>query len=278
MTSSFSVISSYADKEKRATAFALVSTLGYVGAIIGPIAGGVLASLYGLFLPFLLAIPLVLVSVILIMFKLEKGEITSTRAVPSLMEVKKGVTIERGVMVLIFLVILSQFFMEFGNPYYSIFLKSELKAPEYIIGITESMLSVGALVIALPGGYLSDILHKRKPFLILGSLFATTGVGLTAFATNALMVTATYFLFGLSNTLFMTSLQAYFADVAGKYKSIVFGVYQSVAWLAGIPAPLIAGSIAQNYGLRAPFMVNFIGSLTGLLLLSTLFAEKTTKS
>jgi DHA1 family multidrug resistance protein-like MFS transporter len=278
MTSSFSVISSYADKEKRATAFALVSTLGYVGAIIGPIAGGVLASLYGLFLPFLLAIPLVLVSVILIMFKLEKGEITSTRAVPSLMEVKKGVTIERGVMVLIFLVILSQFFMEFGNPYYSIFLKSELKAPEYIIGITESMLSVGALVIALPGGYLSDILHKRKPFLILGSLFATTGVGLTAFATNALMVTATYFLFGLSNTLFMTSLQAYFADVAGKYKSIVFGVYQSVAWLAGIPAPLIAGSIAENYGLRAPFMVNFIGSLTGLLLLSTLFAEKTTKS
>ena len=278
MTSSFSVISSSADKEKRATAFGLVSTLGYVGAILGPIMGGILASFYGFFLPFLLAIPLILISVILILFKLERGEITSTRAVPSLVEVKKAVTIDKGVTVLIFLVIFGQFFNEFGNPYYFIFLKSELKAPEYIIGITQSMLSVGAVIIALPGGYLSDILRKRKPFLMLGSLFATIGVGLTAFASDALMVTATYLLFGLSNTLFMTSLQAYFTDVAGKYKSIVFGVYQCAAWLAGISAPPIAGFIAEKYGLRAPFIVNFIGSLAGLLLLLMLFTEKTIKS
>jgi len=278
MTSSFSVISSSADEEKRATAFGLVSTLGYVGAIIGPIAGGILASFYGLSLPFLLAIPLVLISVTLIFFKLEKGEVASTRTVPSLVEVKKAVTIDKGVTVLIFLVILGQFFNEFGNPYYSIFLKSELNAQEYIIGLTESMLSVGGLMIALPGGYLSDILKKRKPFLALGSLFATAGVGLTAFAFNPLMVTATYFLFGLSNTLYMTSLQAYFTDVVGKDKSMVFGVYQTMAWLVGIPAPPIAGFIAERYGLRGPFMVNLVGSLAGLLLLLTLFAEKPIKS
>jgi len=278
MTSSFSVISSSADKDKRATAFALVSTLGYVGAIIGPITGGILASFYSFSLPFLLAIPLVLISVMLIFFKLEKGEVTSTRAVPSLVEIKKALTIDKGVTVLILLVIFGQFFMEFGNPYYSIFLKSELNAQEHVIGLTESMLSMGGLIIALPGGYLSDILKKRKPFLALGSLFATTGIGLTAFAFNPLMVTATYFLFGLSNTLYMTSLQAYFTDVAGKYKPIVFGVYQTAAWLAGVPAPPIAGFVAERYGLRGPFIINLVGSLASLLLLLMLFAEKPTKS
>jgi MFS family permease len=66
-TSSFSVVSSSAGEEKRATAFALVSALGYVGSILGPIVGGILASSCGLFLPFLLAIPLTVIAVALIL-------------------------------------------------------------------------------------------------------------------------------------------------------------------------------------------------------------------
>lgn len=276
-TSSFSVVAASTDENKRATAFGLVSTLGNVGSIVGPIVGGVLASYYGLSLPFLLAIPLVIIAVAMISLKLEKGEITSEKAFPSLPELKKAITINRGVMVLIFLAIFGQFFNEFGNPYYFIFLESRLNAPDYILGITQSMISIGSIVIALPSGYLSDVMKKRKPYIVLGSLFAATGVGLTAFAVNSWMVVATYLLFGFSNTIGMISLQAYFADVAGGYKSLVFGAYMTVSWLAGIPAPPIAGWVAENYGIRSPFIVNFIGSLVGLVLLATFFRERENK-
>jgi len=129
-------------------------------------------------------------------------------------------------------------------------------------------------MIALPGGYLSDIFRRRKPFLVLGSFLATIGVGLTAFAVNSLMVVATYLFFGVSNALFMISLQAYFTDVAGKRKSLVFGVYQASTWFAGIPAPPIAGLIAEVYGLRGPFIVNFIGRIIVSSLLLILFTER----
>jgi MFS family permease len=273
-TSSFSVVSSSADEKKRATAFGLVSTVGYVGSILGPIIGGVLAYSYGLSMPFLLAIPLMVIAIALTLAKLEKGEITSKRAVSSLTDVKEAISIDRSITVLILLAIIGQFFMEFGNPYYSIFLESNLKAPEYVIGIAESMLSIGSLMIALPGGYLSDVFRRRKPFLVIGSFLAAIGVGLTAFAVNSLMVVATYFFFGLSNELFATSLQAYFADIAGRRKSLIFGVYQAATWFAGMPAPLIAGWIAETYGLRAPFIVNFFGSLIVSSLLLSLFIEK----
>ncbi|MBE0512954.1 MFS transporter [Candidatus Bathyarchaeota archaeon] len=274
MTSSFSVVSSAASEKKRATAFGLVSTLGYVGSILGPIVGGVLASFHGLFVPFLLAILLMAVAIVLILLKLEKGEITSKRAIASLTEVKEAIRIEKSITVLVLLAIIGQFFNEFGNPYYFIFLESELKAPEYIMGITQSMLSIGSVIIAFPGGHFSDVFQKRKPFLVFGSFLATIGVGLTAFAVNSLMVVATYLFFGLSNALFMISLQAYFTDIAGMRKSLVFGVYQAASWFAGIPAPPIAGSIAEVYGLRGPFIVNFIGSLIVSSLLLILFTEK----
>jgi MFS family permease len=276
-TSSFSVISSSAGEEKRATAFALVSALGYVGSILGPIVGGVLASSYGLFFPFLLAIPLTVIAIALVLAKLEKGEITSKRAIASFTEVREAISIDKGIIILIVVAVIGQFFNEFGNPYYFIFLQSTLKASGYIMGLTQSMLSVGSVLVALPAGYLLDISRRRKPFLVLSSLIATVGVGLTAFAASSLMVVATFFLFGLSNTLLLISLQAYFADVAGTRKSLVFGAYQAATWVAGIPAPPIAGFIAETYGLRGVFVINFVGGLIVSSMLLTLFTEKREK-
>jgi MFS family permease len=92
------------------------------------------------------------------------------------------------------------------------------------------------------------------------------------------MVVASFFIFGLSNTLLLISLQAYFADVAGIRKSLVFGVYQAAAWFAGIPAPPIAGFIAETYGLRGVFVVNFVGGLIVSSTLMILFTEKRQKT
>jgi len=275
-TSSFSVVSASADESKRATAFGLVSTLQYVGSIVGPIVGGSLASLYGLSLPFLLAVPFTVVAVSIVSLKLEKGEITTKRLVPSLPEVKRAIMIDRSVTVLVFLAILGQFFNEFGNPYYMIFLKEHMSAPDYVLGLMQSMISIGSLIIAFPGGYLSDVMKRRKPFIVSGGLLAGIGIGLTAFATNPWMVVTTYLFFGLSNNLYVIPLQAYFADIAGDYRSLVFGTYWATSWLAGIPSPPIAGWIAENYGIRGPFILNFAGSLAGLVLLTAFFKERKT--
>jgi MFS family permease len=177
------------------------------------------------------------IAIALILVKLQKGEVTSKKAVASLTEVREAMSIDKGIVVLIVVAVVGQFFNEFGNPYYFIFLESNLKASGFVMGLTQSMLSVGSVVVALPAGHLLDISRRRKPFFVLSSLLATVGVGLTAFAVSSLMVVASYFLFGLSNTLLMISLQTYFAEIAGIRKSLVFGAYQAATWVAGIPAP-----------------------------------------
>lgn len=116
-----------------------------------------------------------------------------------------------------------------------------LEAPSPLVGLAQSMLSIGPLVVSLPIGLLSDITKRRRPLIVLGSALASAGIGLTAFAVNAWMVVLSQLFFGFSNTIFMIGIQSYFADISVSYRSLIFGTYLAASWLGGILSPSIAG-------------------------------------
>jgi len=274
-TSSFSIVSGSVEETRRATAFGLLSTLYYFGAIVGPIVGGVLAYYLGMSALFLLSIPVTAAAIVVILLKIEKGEIKTKQAFPSWTDVKEAVTFEKSVLLLIALAFVGQFFSELGNPYRFIFMKEELHSPDYLLPLPQTAISLSSLIVGLPAGHLSDVFKKRKPFIVLGFVMSTAGVAFNAFATSPYMLIVTFFLFGLSNVISWTCLQAYFSDVGGPRSPLIIGTYLASLWIGGIFSPPISGWVAENFGLRASFIIELSGGIAITILLAILFKEKT---
>jgi MFS family permease len=177
-------------------------------------------------------------------------------------------------MLLIALAFCGQFFSEFGNPYRFIFMKEVLQAPDYLLPLPQTALTVGSLIAGIPSGYLSDVAKKRKLFIVLGSLIATIGVAFNAFAFTPFMLIVTFFLFGLSNVISWTCLQAYFSDIGGSQSSLIVGTYLASLWIGGIFSPPLSGYVAETSGLRTSFFIELIGGIIITCLLAILFKEK----
>jgi len=274
-TSSFSIVSSSTEQTKRATAFGLLSTLYYFGAIIGPLLGGLLAFYFGRNFLFFLSIPITATAIVLIFLRIKKGEVTTKRVFPSWNEVKEASTLEKSVLLLIVLGFFAQFFAEFGNPYFFVFMKEELGSPDYLLPLPQTAISVSSLLVGLPAGRLSDLFKRRKPFILLGSLLASLGVAFTAFAISPYMIVATFFLFGLSNVISWTCLQAYFSDVGGTRGPLIVGTYLALLWIGGVFSPPISGWVAETSNMRVSFLIELLGGLVIAVLLAIFFKEKT---
>jgi len=273
-TASFSVVAKSAEESRKATAFGLLSTLQYLGAAIGPVLSGVLAYYFGMTFLFFLSIPIISAAIVIILLRMEKGEITSKRVFPSRNEIKNAFATEKSIMVLVLLAFCGQFFSEFGNPYRFIFMQEVLLAPDYLLPLPQTAITISSLLVGIPSGYLSDKARKRKLFIVLGSLIATAGVGFNAFAVSPLMLIVTFFLFGLSNIISWTCLQAYFSDVGGTQGPLIVGAYLASLWIGGIFSPPISGYVAENFGLRTSFLIELLGGVIITCLLAVLFKEK----
>lgn len=262
-------------RQERLHGFGLVSTLRYVGATIGPIIGGVLAYYFGMTFLFSLSIPITAAAILVIFLKIERGEIIAKRVFPSWEEVKEAVAAEKSVMLLIILAFCGQFFSEFGNPYRFIFMKEVLHAPDYLLPLPQTALTMASLIAGIPSGYLSDVAKKRKPLIVLGSLIATLGVAFNAFALSPFMLIVTFFLFGLSNVISWICLQAYFSEIGGSQSSLIVGTYLASSWIGGIFSPPLSGYVAETSGLSTSFLIELLGGIIITCLLAILFKEKT---
>jgi DHA1 family multidrug resistance protein-like MFS transporter len=274
-SSSFQIVYESSEKYKRASSFGLLSTFKQLGYIIGPTVGGVIAYIFGLKAPFILA-PSIILAAILLSSKLELKEnktINSSLKL-SFKEVKNLLNLKSGISTLIFISLLDQFFLEIGNPFYMIFLNEEFKAPSYILGLCFAVMSLGTFIFSIVGGVSSDIIKKRKPSIVFGALLMTLSVGLVAFAFNPWMFVASYFIAGVSTAISNVVIPAYFTDVLKENASTIFGFRLATMYFAGTLAPLISGWIIQVFhSLRLPFIINFIGLIIEIFLLLIIFKE-----
>lgn len=273
-TSSFSIVSNSADEQKKATSFGLLYTFSFAGSILASAMAGVVAFYYDYTLLFILAIPFIVTAMITVILKLGKGQITAKRPLPSWSELKMALTMEKSVTFLLFIALWEQFFAEFGNAYFFVFMQENLKAPEYLLPLPQMSFAVSSLVAGLFVGHFSDRVKKRKPFIVVSTFVTSIGTGLIAFATSPYMMIGAYFLFGFSNVVGFTCLQAYFSDVGKTRGSLIWGTFLAFLWIGGIFSPPISGLIAERYDLRVPFLITMSGLLMEAILLLIFFKEK----
>jgi MFS family permease len=124
-----------------------------------------------------------------------------------------------------------------------------------MIGMVLAGEELGTLLGDVPAGILMRHLGKRRSMLL--------GLGLAALSTAALfwapsipIVFGCRLLSGIGRAAYSVSRHAYIADataVVGRGRTIAFlgGVFR----LGGFSGPVIGGSVATSYGLRAPFLV-----------------------
>lgn len=276
-TSSFSIVSRVAHDGRKATSFGFVYTLQQLGYVIGPIFGGLMIVYYGWGSPFLATIPIISIAIFLIFMKLNTGQVISPRVSLSLAEVRKIVTMDRGIMALTIIAMWNQFFEELSNPFFMIFLEKEFQAPPYVMGLCFTAMSIATLIFSIPGGISSDVTGRRKPFILVGAVMMTVSMGLVAFAFDPMMFVASYFLAGISFAITNTTIPSYFADATGRGLSTAYGVRLGTMYLVGMFAPLIGGWIIQTYHLiRLPFTISLVGCAIEIGLILFLFSESHT--
>jgi MFS family permease len=278
-TSSFSIVSRVAREGSKATSFGFVYTLQQLGYVIGPIVGGVLIIYYGWRSPFLATIPIISVAIFLIFMKLDASHLTSSRISLSLTEVRKVLTMDRGIMALTIIAMWNQFFEELSNPFFMIFLEKDFQAPPYMLGLCFTAMSIGTLVFSIPGGLSSDTTGRRKPLIAVGTVTMAVSLGLVAFAISPMMFVASYFLAGISFAIANTAIPSYFADAASGGASTAYGIRLGAMYLVGMFAPPIGGWLIQTYhSIRLPFIVSLLGCAIEIGLVLILFSETMGKS
>ena len=161
-TSSFAIVSSSITEKQRATAFGLLYAFSFAGSILASAIAAAIAFFFGYTIVFLIAIPFVILAMISVLLKLEKCEMNAERPVPSWKELKEALTFEKSVTFLLFIACWGQFFAEFGNPYYLIFMQENLVAPEYLLPMTQVTMSTSSLIAGLSIGHLSSLMKRRN--------------------------------------------------------------------------------------------------------------------
>ena len=275
-TSSFSIITQTAQKDRKATSFGFVYTLQQLGYVIGPMVGGVMILYFGWESPFLATVPIISVAIFLILVKLNLGRATPSRVSLSFQDVKRSFTLDRGIMALTVIAMWNQFFEELSNPFFMIFLEEEFNPPPYVLGLCFTAMSIATLLFTIPGALSVDITGKRKPFITASALMMTLSMGLVAFAFDPMMFVASYFLAGISFAINNTTIPSYFADATGRGLSTAYGVRLGAMYLVGMFAPAIGGWMIEAYdSIRLPFEVSLFGCAIEVGLVIFLFRERT---
>jgi len=273
-TSSFSIITQTAQKDRKATSFGFVYTLQQLGYVIGPMVGGVMILYFGWASPFLATVPIISVAIFLILVKLNLGRATPSQVSLSFQDVKRSFTLDRGIMALTVIAMWNQFFEELSNPFFMIFLEEEFNPPPFVLGLCFTAMSIATLLFTIPGGLSSDITGKIKPFITASALMMTLSMGLVAFAFDPMMFVASYFLAGITFAINNTMIPSYFADATGRGLIAAYGVRLGGVYLVVMYAPAIGGWMIETYGsIRLPFEVSLFGCAIEVGLVIYLFGE-----
>jgi len=155
---------------------------------------------------------------------------------------------------------LSSFTFAMFYPYLVVYATKILGIEEFHWAILMMWLSSCTLFSALPFGKLSDIIGRKKPFVISWVFLAL--FPLLFLIGNLQALFAGFLLFGLSNSLFVSTYQALEADlVPQELRGKEVGCNQFMTYLLMAIGGLIGGFLYQYVSQALPFMLAFLASV-----------------
>jgi len=260
--------------EQRGMGFSTIMFLNNVASVFSPAIAGILLIQFGLVsslrIGYLWVAGFYLMAAV-VRIKLKEtlqtstSRISITNAVAEYPKaVKEGLAVWKALPCSMFFVFftnaLSSFTFAMFYPYLVVYATEILGIEEFHWAILMMWLSSCTFFSALPFGKLSDIIGRKKPFAISWVFLAL--FPLLFLIGNLPALFAAFLLFGLSNSLFVSTYQALEADlVPQELRGKEAGCNQFITYLLMAIGGLIGGFLYQYVSQALPFMLAFLASV-----------------
>lgn len=164
------------------------------------------------------------------------------------------------------------FSVQMTFPLIPLFVTSELKAAESLIGTAVLLATVSALVLRLPSGLLTDR-YGRRLVMIWGAVLGVLYPVSMALSTSVGVFMLSRLVHGVGLAVYTTAIKAYIADVVPvDRRGEAFGVNTSAFSLALILGPLTGEALKNAFDFRISFIAGAF--LAGIALLLLFFLPK----
>jgi len=275
----------------RAKALGFYETMHFLGMIVGPALGGILAGVSNISVPFFVCGGLALITTVLVTFTVREtvatvSNVDASQAKsdfsaesgsdespnPALQRTKQLTPYPR-----IFLgICLTRFIIAFSHsmiqPLLSVYANEVLGISETGVGVLFSIMGVVTLLTALPLGSVADN-TGRKPVLILGNVFDGASALLVIFSGSFWPLLLVMMLRGLGRGATNPTVTTMFSSVVPASKRGrgmgIFNSFQNVGLIVGSS---IGGFLFELYSSEIPFIacgaISFIGAALVLLMIS----------
>jgi MFS family permease len=250
VTSSVAVLAVASPPEKRGTFMSIFTGALLLGAVVGPIAGG-LAAEAGLRWPFFLYAILAAIGLVLQFFLLPEGEFSAPKGPPS--PVDRKVRFMTASFVLVNLGVMSAFFLRGAlNTIYPLYATERFDFRTSTIGLLFTVTALASMVTLFPAGRWADRSGRKAPFvlsLLLSSAFTPLFVVAWDLPGQMLAMVA----YGLASGL-TGPMAAWAVDLTPRERlGPAMGVFRLVGDLGWLGGPLLAGWAAEVAGRTSPW-------------------------
>jgi MFS family permease len=162
-------------------------------------------------------------------------------------------------------------------PIIPIFLTSVLNVPVSIVGVIEGIAEGTASIMKFLFGYVSDRFYKRKIFVTSGYSLGAISKLLIGFAYSWPLVLFARFIDRLGKGVRTSARDSILLQSADKSnKGYIFGFHRAMDSMGAVIGPLIALLLLYflNNNMRLVFLIAFVPSLIGVLMLIFLVKER----
>lgn len=261
--------------EKRPDAYALIRLSNNIGIAIGPAVGGFITTISYTIAFFIAAAGLILYSLLLLVFAVETIPDGDTYPSHHAEAIGGYRHILRDVPFISFSLsfIMTQMCAVLIWVLMSVYAKTQFQVPESQYGW---IATTNALMVVLLQVRVTAITKRRHPLLMMmvGAFFYAIGVGSVAFAVGFWGFWSSMVIMTIGELILMPTSSTYVANLApqnmrGRYMS-VYGLAWNTA--AGI-APVVGGTLSDNFNPRAPWLGGLIIGLLSMLAYATQYRK-----
>jgi len=190
---------------------------------------------------------------------------------------KNKTRIPRNVMVLSIVSFFNDVASEMIYPIVPLFLTSVMGAPVSVVGLIEGIAEATASLMKFVSGYVSDLMHRRKPFVVAGYALGAVSKVLIGLAHVWPFVLFARIIDRLGKGVRTSARDSLLLqNTTPDNKGYIFGFHRSVDSLGAVFGPLIALVLMYvlKENMRMTFFIAFIPAVVGVLLLIFLVREK----
>jgi multidrug resistance protein len=254
-----SSVGDLAAENRRAQWIGIVNGGASVGWIVGPVLGGLLYDRFGYVVPFVAAIAMAVVTLLLAVFLVPETQRRSAQAgrprltwmhgfqaIPAPPRFFLPMLISFGVM----------FAWAFIEPQFMFYAYDTLSWTSSQLGLVMSTYGLACTLGEFSLGQLSDRLGRR-PVLILGlALFSAQFVGLVVFR-DVTWIVVSFLLAGLGNALFDPALSAHILDITpAEHTGRIMGLKSTAGSLGNMLGPALVVLFTPFIGPQVVFLIS----------------------